>query len=170
MTSPSKQTPAGFLNGYGGIKAWSEKTRGEYENEILGKVNTSTQKVKLFGEQAAMTEEKAMTAAEDAAAAAALAAVNEEANIKNAGDIAEANLQIGTKVDPEKVPTDVPGWVALNPVEDATFPRTDLVPVPTIVNDKSGTQVDDNGGVHRHFHNASITWVDPVYTTVLKPA
>ncbi|OQQ28688.1 hypothetical protein A4U94_01175 [Prescottella equi] len=167
MTSPSKQTPSGFLNGYGGIKAWSEKTRGQYEDEILGKVGASTEKVKLFGEKSAETTETAMTAAEDAAAAAALAAVNEEANIKNAGDIAEANLQIGTKVDPEKVPTDVPGWVTLNPVEDATFPRTDLEPIPTIVNDKSGTQVDDNGGTHKHYHNAAITWIDPVYTTAL---
>lgn len=48
MTSPSKQTPAGFLNGYGGIKAWSEKTRGEYENEILNKVNGSTLKLGGF--------------------------------------------------------------------------------------------------------------------------
>jgi len=37
-----------MLNGLGGIKAWSEKTRAEYENEILGKVNGSTLKLGGF--------------------------------------------------------------------------------------------------------------------------
>lgn len=118
-------------------------------------------------QKAVEAHETALTAADEAAAAAALAAANEQANIDNADAIAQANLQIGTKADPESVPTDVPGWVTLNPVEDATFPRADLAPIPTIVNDKSGTQVDDNGGTHKHLHNAAITWVDPVYTTAL---
>ncbi|MBM4518334.1 hypothetical protein GS491_22665 [Rhodococcus hoagii] len=112
-------------------------------------------------------DERAMTAADDAAAAAALASANELANIANADEIANAKLEIGTKASPEVVPTDVPGWVTLNPIEDATFPRTDLEPIPTIVNGKTSTQVDDNGGTHRHNHSASITWVDPVYTTAL---
>ncbi|RDI32468.1 hypothetical protein DEU38_103201 [Rhodococcus sp. AG1013] len=108
--------------------------------------------------------DQAMTAANEAAAAAALAAANEEANIANATAIAEANLQIGTKADPESVPTDVPGWVTLNPVEDATFPRADLAPMPTIVN---GDTSNASEGFHSHKHNASITWMDPVYTTAL---
>ncbi|MFF0816650.1 hypothetical protein ACFYVR_16085 [Rhodococcus sp. NPDC003318] len=107
-----------------------------------------------------------MTAADEAAAAAALAAANEEANVANAFAIAEANLKIGTKVDPESVPTDVPGWVTLNPVEDATFPRADLVPIPTIVNVNT-TSDDGQYGYHTHKHNATITWADPVYTTAL---
>lgn len=118
-------------------------------------------------QKAVEAHESAMTAAEDAAAAAALAEANEQANIANADEIANAKLEIGTKASPEAVPTDVPGWVTLNPIEDATFPRTDLEPIPTIVNGKTSTQVDDNGGTHRHNHSATITWVDPVYTTAL---
>ncbi|NKS66335.1 hypothetical protein GS461_09570 [Rhodococcus hoagii] len=90
-----------------------------------------------------------MTAADEAEAAAALAALNEAASIKNADEIAQAKLQIGTKADPEVVPTDVPGWVTLSPIEDAVFPRSELVPIPTI----------GSGG--------ALEWIQPVYTAAL---
>ncbi|ORJ92610.1 hypothetical protein A6F55_23905 [Prescottella equi] len=113
------------------------------------------------------TAPSVMTAQKDAAESAALAAAAEEQNLANATKIAEANEAIGSKAEPKDVPTDVPGWMSLNPVEDVVFPRADLKPLPTIVNAKTSTQVDDNGGTHRHNHQATISWADPVYTTAL---
>lgn len=51
MTSPdpSRPYPAGMLDGYGGIAAWANKTRAEYEADILGKVVESTSKIKEVG-------------------------------------------------------------------------------------------------------------------------
>ncbi|QCQ91718.1 hypothetical protein [Rhodococcus sp. SGAir0479] len=89
-----------------------------------------------------------MTAQEDARLAAEAAAAQEKVNIDVSDRLAEADLKIGTKVNPEQVPTDVPGWVTLNPVEDAVFPRSEMVPVPTI-----------SGG--------ALVWAQPVYTTAL---
>ncbi|MDV6275317.1 hypothetical protein R3Q06_17615 [Rhodococcus erythropolis] len=58
MTSPDpgRPYPAGMLDGYGGIAAWANKTRAEYESEILGDVTESTKKIKLFGGGVADTQ------------------------------------------------------------------------------------------------------------------
>lgn len=115
-------------------------------------------------QKAVEAHETAMTAVEDARLAAEAAEKNEEKNIANADEIELAKLQIGTKADPESVPTDVPGWVTLNPVEDATFPRADLVPIPTISNGGKTSSVYADGW---HDHTVGIVWSDPIYTTVL---
>lgn len=58
MTSPdpTRPYPAGMLDGLGGIAAWANKTRAEYESEILGGVTDSTKKIKLFGGGVAGTQ------------------------------------------------------------------------------------------------------------------
>lgn len=58
MTSPdpSRPYPHGMLDGLGGIAAWANKTRAEYESEILGGVTASTEKIKLFGGGVAETQ------------------------------------------------------------------------------------------------------------------
>lgn len=116
-------------------------------------------------QKAVQAQETAMTAVDDAAAAAALAAANEEANIANSTAIAEANLAIGTKAEIEDIPTDVPLYVSLNPVDDAVFPFSDMKPLPKIVNQQTSSEAGDS--YHSHYHNAEITWVEPVYTTAI---
>lgn len=120
-------------------------------------------------QKAVEAHETAMTAVDDARLAAEAAALNEEANIRNADEIALAKLDIGTKADPETVPTDVPGHITLNPVEDATFPRTDLQPIPVGV---TGRTSNDGAGDFNHRHDltvadTAIAWADPIYTTAL---
>lgn len=58
MTSPdpSRPYPNGMLDGLGGIAAWANKTRAEYESDILGGVTESTKKIKLFGGGVADTQ------------------------------------------------------------------------------------------------------------------
>lgn len=87
--------------------------------------------------------------------------------ISNPTAIAEANLAIGTKAEIEDVPTDVPLYVSLNPVDDAVFPFSDMKPLPTIVNAKTSWEYGGESTTHRHDHNAAITWVEPVYTTAI---
>ncbi len=116
-------------------------------------------------QKAVQAQETAMTAVDDAAAAAELAAANEEANIANSTAIAEANLALGTKASIEDIPTDVPGFISLNPVDDAVFPSSEMVPLPTIVNAQTSSESGDS--YHSHAHNADITWVQPIYTTAL---
>ena len=118
-----------------------------------------------YGNAVGQVKETAMTGAAEAAAAAALAAANEEANIANSTAIAEANLAIGTKAEIEDIPTDVPGFISLNPVDDAVFPSSEMVPLPTIVNRQTSNEAGDS--YHSHSHNAAITWVEPVYTTAI---
>ncbi|MGM5069833.1 hypothetical protein EU244_033965 [Rhodococcus qingshengii] len=50
MTSPdpTRPYPDGMLDGLGGIAAWANKTRAEYEADILGKVVESTEKITEF--------------------------------------------------------------------------------------------------------------------------
>lgn len=114
-------------------------------------------------QKAVQAHETAMTASDEAAVAAALAAANEEANIANSTAIAEANLALGTKAEIEDIPTDVPLYVSLNPVDDAVFPFSDMKPRPTIVNRQTSNEAGDS--YHSHSHNAEITWAEPVYTT-----
>lgn len=114
-------------------------------------------------QKAVQAQETAMTAVDDAAAAAALAAANEEANIANSTAIAEANVALGTKANIEDIPTDVPGFISLNPVDDAVFPSSEMVPLPKIVNQQTSSEAGDS--YHSHYHNAEITWVEPIYTT-----
>lgn len=118
-----------------------------------------------YGNAVGQVKETAMTGAAEAAAAAELAAANEAANIANSTAIAEANLAIGTKAEIEDIPTDVPLYVSLNPVDDAVFPFSDMKPIPTIVNGLTSFDGSEYG--HTHYHNATITWVEPVYTTAI---
>ncbi|QDM57089.1 minor tail protein [Rhodococcus phage Whack] len=118
-----------------------------------------------YGNAVGQVKETAMTGAAEAAAAAALSAANEEANIANSTAIAEANLAIGTKANIEDIPTDVPGFISLNPVDDAVFPSSEMVPLPTIVNRQTSNEAGDS--YHSHSHNAAITWVEPIYTTAI---
>ncbi|MBP2522288.1 hypothetical protein [Rhodococcus sp. PvP104] len=118
-------------------------------------------------QKAVQAQETAMTAVDDAAAAAALAAANEEANIANSTAIAEANVALGTKANIEDIPTDVPGFISLNPVDDAVFPSSEMVPLPTIVNGTTSWEYGGENTTHRHDHNATITWVEPIYTTAI---
>lgn len=112
-------------------------------------------------QKAVQAQETAMVAADEAALAAALSAANEEANAAIAWSLAEANQAIGTKADKDDIPTDVPGYVSLNPLEDVTFPRADLVKVPTIANRQTSNEAGDS--YHSHSHNAEITWVAPTH-------
>jgi len=65
----------------------------------------------------------------------------------------------------EDIPTDVPGFISLNPVDDAVFPSSEMVPLPTIVNAQTSSESGDS--YHSHAHNFYITWVQPIYTTAL---
>ncbi|MGR6521829.1 DUF7257 domain-containing protein [Rhodococcus erythropolis] len=119
-------------------------------------------------QKAVQAQETAMTAVDDAAAAASLAAANEEANIANSTAIAEANLALGTKAGIEDIPTDVPLYVSLNPVDDAVFPFSDMQPIPIGVTGSTEINSGDSG----HFHNlipgeARIVMAEPVYTTAI---
>lgn len=119
-------------------------------------------------QKAVQAQETAKTAVDDAAAAASLAAANEEANIANSTAIAEANLALGTKAGIEDIPTDVPLYVSLNPVDDAVFPFSDMQPIPVGVTGSTEINSGDSG----HFHNlipgeARIVMAEPVYTTAI---
>ncbi|MYV30303.1 hypothetical protein GQ649_24085 [Rhodococcus sp. DSM 6344] len=119
-----------------------------------------------YGNAVGQVKETAMTGAAEAAAAAALAAANEEANIANSTAIAEANLAIGTKAEIEDIPTDVPLYVSLNPVDDAVFPFSDMKPIPIGVTGSTEYASGDSG----HYHSlvpgeARIVMAEPVYTT-----
>lgn len=50
MTSPdpTRPKPHGMLDGYGGIAAWANKPRADYEAEMLGRVVDKTEGIKLF--------------------------------------------------------------------------------------------------------------------------
>lgn len=52
MTSPGGDTPARMLNGFGGIAAWSTKTRAEYESEQRGQITGSLSGIDAFGSAA----------------------------------------------------------------------------------------------------------------------
>ena len=137
-----------------GVKDW-------WQNLTGWRTNTDTAIVAI--------SDQATIASEDAAVAAALAAANESANIANSTALAEANLALGTKANLTDIPTNVPGWVSLNPIEDAVFPHADLVPIPVGVSGETG---DEIGGEYLHSHTltaarTSIVWAQPVYTTAL---
>lgn len=108
-----------------------------------------------MGEAAAQTQQQA----EDNAA---LAAANEAAILAQAEAVAAATIALGTKAEKADIPTDVPSYVSLNPVEDVSFPRSDLEPIPRIVNGQTSNESGDS--YHSHAHNAVISWTDPVYT------
>lgn len=112
------------------------------------------------------TTNEVITARAEAEAAAQRSAANEAENIRNADAIAAANLELGTKAALSDIPTDVPMHVSLNPIEDPVFPRSDLEPIPTIVNGLTSFDGSEYG--HTHYHNATITWVQPVYATALR--
>ncbi len=115
-------------------------------------------------QKAVQAQETAMTAVDDAAAAAALAAANEEANIANSTAIAEANVALGTKANIEDIPTDVPGFISLNPVDDAVFPSSEMVPIPTISRGGKTSYYFSDGA---HEHEVGIDWVEPIYITAI---
>ena len=121
-------------------------------------------------QKAVQAQETAMTAVDDAAAAASLAAANEEANIANSTAIAEANLALGTKASIEDIPTDVPLYVSLNPVDDAVFPFSDMKPIPVGVSGKTQDELGGESFAHSHQltdANTDIVWAEPVYTTAI---
>lgn len=125
---------------------------------------------RLRGTEEAAVEAQAvaMTASEDAAVAAALAAANESANIANSTALAEANLALGTKANLTDIPTNVPGWASLNPIEDAVFPHTALEPIPIGLAGRTSSEVGGENYVHDHNLNAiTIVWAQPIYTTAL---
>lgn len=145
-----------------------------FNNVVVTPINNLVQGIKDWwngiwepgkGGAVEQAQNQAITATDDAATAAALAAANESANIANSTAIAEANLAIGTKAEIEDIPTDVPLYVSLNPVDDAVFPFSDMKPIPTIVNRQTSNEAGDS--YHSHSHNAEITWVEPVYTTAI---
>lgn len=145
-----------------------------FNNVVVTPINNLVQGIKDWwngiwepgkGGAVEQAQNQAITATDEAATAAALASANESANIANSTAIAEANLAIGTKAEIEDIPTDVPLYVSLNPVDDAVFPFSDMKPIPTIVNGLTSFDGSEYG--HTHYHNATITWVEPVYTTAI---
>ncbi|MDZ7933093.1 MAG: hypothetical protein U5N21_24930 [Rhodococcus sp. (in: high G+C Gram-positive bacteria)] len=145
-----------------------------FNNVVVTPINNLVQGIKDWwngiwepgkGGAVEQAQNQAITATDEAAVAAALAAANETANIANSTAIAEANLAIGTKANVEDIPTDVPGFISLNPVDDAVFPSSEMVPLPTIVNRQTSNEPGDS--YHSHSHNAAITWVEPIYTTAI---
>ena len=145
-----------------------------FNNVVVTPINNLVQGIKDWwngiwqpgkGGAVEKAQNQAITATDEAAVAAALAAANETANIANSTAIAEANLAIGTKANIEDIPTDVPGFISLNPVDDAVFPSSEMVPLPTIVNGQTSFDGSEYG--HTHYHNATITWVEPIYTTAI---
>ncbi|OFV79231.1 DUF7257 domain-containing protein [Rhodococcus erythropolis] len=143
-----------------------------FNNVVVTPINNLVQGIKDWwngiwepgtGGAVEQAQNQAISATDEAALAAALAAANEEANIANSTAIAEANLALGTKAEIEDIPTDVPLYVSLNPVDDAVFPFSDMKPIPTIVNGQTSFDGSEYG--HTHYHNATITWAEPVYTT-----
>ncbi len=145
-----------------------------FNNVVVTPINNLVQGIKDWwngiwepgkGGAVEQAQNQAITATDEAAVAAALASANEAANIANSTAIAEANLAIGTKANVEDIPTDVPGFISLNPVDDAVFPSSEMVPVPTIVNGLTSFDGSEYG--HTHYHNATITWVEPIYTTAI---
>ena len=145
-----------------------------FNNVVVTPINNLVQGIKDWwngiwqpgkGGAVEKAQNQAITATDEAAVAAALASANEAANIANSTAIAEANLAIGTKANIEDIPTDVPGFISLNPVDDAVFPSSEMVPVPTIVNGLTSFDGSEYG--HTHYHNATITWVEPIYTTAI---
>lgn len=115
-----------------------------------------------YGNAVGQVKETAMTGAAEAAVAAALSAANEEANIANSTAIAEANLALGTKAEIEDIPTDVPLYVSLNPVDDAVFPFSDMKPIAWRVRGRTFGGESDQDIVEE---TTSIVWAEPVYTT-----
>ena len=103
-------------------------------------------------------------AMDNSAAAAGVAAAAESQAIIADQKIADLTPVIGSKANVDEVPKNVPGWNSLNPLEDVSFPRTDLVPLPTIVNGTTSWEYGGENTTHRHDHNATITWVEPVYS------
>ncbi|MCQ4148659.1 DUF7257 domain-containing protein [Rhodococcus qingshengii] len=169
MTSPSGGIPAGALVP-GSFASWQAMTESDAKAQMSGGALFAFGKAQgkfktEIKDPLAATSEMAMTTVDVAAAAAALAAANEQANIANSTAIAEANLAIGTKAAIEDIPTDVPGFISLNPVDDAVFPSSEMKPIPTIVNGQTSNESGDS--YHSHAHNATITFVEPIYTTAI---
>lgn len=148
-----------------------------FNNVVVTPINNLVQGIKDWwngiwqpgkGGAVEKAQNQAITATDEAAVAAALAAANEAANIANSTAIAEANLAIGTKASIEDIPTDVPGYVTLNPVEDAVFPSSEMVPIPIGV-----TGSTENGaGEYGHTHplipsEARVVMAQPIYTTAI---
>lgn len=169
------RAPSFFTKGDGLARprqAQSLETTRDLAAEVFQPIlqTTADQGEELGGmaEQIVDISDQAMTASDVAAEAAAKASANESDNIRNSFDIAIANLALGTKADISSIPTNVPGYVTLNPVEDAVFPRTDLVPIPVGV---TGFTANDSGE-YGHTHaltdaDTDIVWAEPVYVTAL---
>lgn len=172
MTSPSGGIPAGALVP-GSFASWQAMTEADAKAQMSGGALFAFGKAQgkfktEIKDPLGVTQETAMTAVNDAAVAAALAAANEQANIANSTAIAEANLALGTKANIEDIPTDVPGYVTLNPVEDAVFPSSEMVPIPIGV---SGS-TENGAGEYGHTHpliptEARIVMAQPIYTTAI---
>lgn len=150
-----------------------------FNNLVITPINSAIQKIKdwwngLIGwrtdTDTAIVDvsDQAITAADVAAEAAAKASANESDNIRNSFDIATANLALGTKADASSIPKNVPGYVTLNPVEDAVFPRTDLVPIPVGVTGLTANDFGEYGHTHALTDAATdIAWAEPIYVTAL---
>ncbi|MBX9150109.1 hypothetical protein [Rhodococcus qingshengii] len=111
-----------------------------------------------------LTEEQAEAAMQEAQEAAAVAAAAEETGKILDKNIAALVPDIGTRAKHEDVPKDTPGWQSLNPLEDVSFPRSDLERVPWRIQGFTSTE---GGGSHRHFIDEATTsfvWADPIYT------
>ncbi|MDJ0404047.1 hypothetical protein QNA23_11190 [Rhodococcus erythropolis] len=148
-----------------------------FNNVVVTPINSLIQGVKDWwnglwapgkGGAVEKAHNEAITAQAEATAAAEKAAANESANIANSTAIAEANLALGTKAEIEDIPTDVPGHVSLNPVEDAVFPFSEAEPIPIGV---SGS-TENGAGEYGHTHaliptEARIVWAEPIYLTAM---
>ena len=111
-----------------------------------------------------LTEAEAAAATQAAFDASTLAAVSEGLAIAADARIDNLNSTLATKIEFADIPTDVPGWYSLNPVDDVAFPRADLIKIPSIVNADTSNEFAAEFGPHTHKHNATLTWVDPLYT------
>ena len=111
-----------------------------------------------------LNSQEVQQAMANAAQAAGVAAAAESQAIIADQKIADLTPVIGSKANVDEVPKNVPGWNSLNPLEDVSFPRTDLVQIPWRVKGWTG---ENNGDYHRHYideETTSIVWTDPVYT------
>lgn len=112
-----------------------------------------------------LNSQEVQQAMADAAEAAGVAAAAESQAIIADQKIADLTPVIGSKANVDEVPKNVPGWNSLNPLEDVSFPRTDLVQIPWRI--RGWTKDDGGSDYHRHSiweETTEIVWADPVYS------
>lgn len=97
-------------------------------------------------ETATNAESTATQAQLDAESAAALAAANEASLVAST---ASTTLTLATKADINAIPHNVPSWFSLNPLEDVSFPRSEITEsIGTItVTAQTGSEVGYSSGI-----------------------